>query len=82
MEFIHARKCFAGMRLALLALDKTYGISGITSQSAYYKNMVIKRIRRHQFRACRHVDLWQERTEATSSKLRVPTAISILPVHG
>lgn len=40
---IHPRKkMLAGMRLALLALDKTYGISGITSQSAYYKNMVIK----------------------------------------
>ena len=40
---IHPRKkMLAGMRLALMALDKTYGISGLTSQSAYYKSMEIK----------------------------------------
>ncbi len=37
---IHPRaKELAGMRLALLALDKTYGVKGLTSQSAYYKNV-------------------------------------------
>lgn len=41
MEFgIHPRKKnIAGMRLALLALDKTYGVKGITSESAYYKDV-------------------------------------------
>ena len=38
MDFgIHPRKKYqAGMRLALLALDKTYGVEGLTSESAYY----------------------------------------------
>ena len=40
---IHPRKKqLAGMRLALLALNKTYGIKGITSESAYYKNVEFK----------------------------------------
>ena len=40
---IHPRKKqIAGMRLALLALDKTYGIKGITSESACYKNVEFK----------------------------------------
>ncbi len=40
---IHPRKKdLAGERLALLALDKTYGIKGLTSQSAYYKNVEFK----------------------------------------
>lgn len=44
MEFgIHPRKKnIAGMRLALLALDKTYGVKGITSESAYYKDVTFK----------------------------------------
>ena len=37
---IHPRaKQLAGMRLALLALDKTYGVKGITSQSPYFKEV-------------------------------------------
>lgn len=40
---IHPRKKnLAGMRLALLALDKTYGIKGITSESAYFKDVTFK----------------------------------------
>lgn len=40
---IHPRqKNLAGMRLALLALDKTYGINGITSESAYFKDVTFK----------------------------------------
>lgn len=40
---IHPRKKqLAGMRLALLALDKTYGIKGITSESACYKSVEFK----------------------------------------
>lgn len=40
---IHPRKKqLAGMRLALLALDKTYGIKGITSETARYKDMEFK----------------------------------------
>lgn len=40
---IHPRKKqLAGMRLALLALNKTYGIKGITSESAYYKDVEFK----------------------------------------
>ena len=44
MDFgIHPRKKYqAGMRLALLALDKTYGVEGLTSESAYYDKMEIK----------------------------------------
>lgn len=44
LEFgIHPRKkSIAGMRLALLALDKTYGMKGITSESAYYKDVTFK----------------------------------------
>lgn len=39
---IHPRKKnLAGMRLALLALDNTYGIKGLTSKSAYYKDMTV-----------------------------------------
>lgn len=38
---IHPRKKnLAGMRLALLALDNTYGVKGITSKSAYYKDVI------------------------------------------
>lgn len=40
---IHPRKKqLAGMRLALLALDKTYGIKGITSETARYKDVEFK----------------------------------------
>lgn len=40
---IHPRKKqLAGMRLALLALNKTYGIKGITSESARYKDVEFK----------------------------------------
>lgn len=40
---IHPRKKqHAGMRLALLALDKTYGIKGITSETARYKDVEFK----------------------------------------
>lgn len=40
---IHPRKKqLAGMRLALLALNKTYGIKGITSESARYKGVEFK----------------------------------------
>ena len=40
---IHPRKKqLAGMRLALLALDKTYGVKGITSESARYKDVEFK----------------------------------------
>lgn len=40
---IHPRKKqLAGLRLALLALDKTYGLKGITSESAYYKDVEFK----------------------------------------
>ena len=44
MDFgIHPRKKYqAGLRLALLALDKTYGVEGLTSESAYYDKMEIK----------------------------------------
>ncbi len=39
---IHPRKKnLAGMRLALLALDNTYGVKGLTSKSAYYKDMTV-----------------------------------------
>lgn len=39
---IHPRKKnLAGQRLALLALDNTYGVKGLTSKSAYYKEMTI-----------------------------------------
>lgn len=39
---IHPRKKnLAGQRLALLALDNTYGVKGLTSKSAYYKNMTV-----------------------------------------
>lgn len=39
---IHPRKKnLAGQRLALLALDNTYGVKGLTSKSAYYKSMTI-----------------------------------------
>lgn len=36
------KKQLAGMRLALLALDKTYGIKGITSETARYKDVEFK----------------------------------------
>lgn len=40
---IHPRKKdLAGLRLALLALDKTYGISGLTSESAIFKSMEVR----------------------------------------
>lgn len=40
---IHPRKKnLAGMRLALLALNKTYGIEGLTVESAYYKDVTFK----------------------------------------
>lgn len=40
---IHPRKKnLAGQRLALLALNKTYGIDGLTAESAYYKDMTVK----------------------------------------
>lgn len=40
---IHPRKKqLAGMRLALLALNKTYGVKGITSESARYKDVEFK----------------------------------------
>ncbi len=40
---IHPRKKnIAGMRLALLALDNTYGIKGLTSKSAYYNDVSFK----------------------------------------
>lgn len=40
---IHPRKKqLAGMRLALLALNKTYGIKGITSETARYKDVEFK----------------------------------------
>ena len=40
---IHPRKKqLAGLRLALLALDKTYGIKGITSETARYKDVEFK----------------------------------------
>lgn len=40
---IHPRKKqLAGMRLALLALDKTYGIKGITSETARHKDVEFK----------------------------------------
>lgn len=40
---IHPRKKqLAGMRLALLALNKTYGIKGITAESARYKDVEFK----------------------------------------
>ncbi len=44
LEFgIHPRKKhLAGMRLALLALDKTYGVKGISSESAYFKDVTFK----------------------------------------
>jgi sialate O-acetylesterase len=44
LEFgIHPRKKqLAGERLALLALNKIYGIQGITSESAYFKNAEFK----------------------------------------
>ncbi len=37
-----AKKKTAGERLALLALNKTYGVEGITSQSPYFKEIEIK----------------------------------------
>lgn len=33
------RKDLAGQRLALLAMDKTYGMKGLKSESAYYKDV-------------------------------------------
>ncbi|MDO4158938.1 MAG: sialate O-acetylesterase [Prevotellaceae bacterium] len=40
---IHPRKKnIAGQRLALLALDNTYGIKGLTSKSAYFKEVTFK----------------------------------------
>ena len=40
---IHPRKKqLAGMRLALLALNKTYGIKGVTSETARYKDVEFK----------------------------------------
>lgn len=40
---IHPRKKnLAGLRLALLALDKTYGVKGFKSESAYYKDVEFK----------------------------------------
>jgi len=40
---IHPRKKqAAGQRLALLALNKTYGVEGLTAESAYYKDMTVK----------------------------------------
>lgn len=39
---IHPRKKnLAGQRLALLALDNTYGVKGLTSKSAYFKEMTV-----------------------------------------
>lgn len=44
LEFgIHPRKkAVAGERMALLALSGTYGVKGLTAQSAYYKNAEFK----------------------------------------
>lgn len=40
---IHPRKKnLAGQRLALLALNKTYGIEGLSAESAYYKDVAFK----------------------------------------
>lgn len=40
---IHPRKKnLVGQRLAMLALNKTYGIEGLTAESAYYKDMTVK----------------------------------------
>lgn len=40
---IHPRKKnLAGLRLALLALDKTYGIEGITSESPYFRDVTFQ----------------------------------------
>lgn len=40
---IHPRKKqLAGMRLALLALNKTYGIKGITAESPYYRDVTFQ----------------------------------------
>lgn len=40
---IHPRKKnLAGLRLALLALNKTYGIEGLKAESAYYKDVEFK----------------------------------------
>lgn len=40
---IHPRKKnLAGQRLALLALNKTYGIEGLSAESAYYKDVTFK----------------------------------------
>ena len=40
---IHPRKKnLAGMRLALLALSKTYGVEDLTAESAYYKDVTFK----------------------------------------